>query len=178
MLNFLAPIFMLAEAPEVEPTAFGLDAGGWVAMGMLGVFAILIWQKVPALVASMLDKKIADIRGQMESAAALLASAEALKAEYEAKTAAVQAQAKDILANAQEEAEALVANAKAEAKALVERRKHIAEEKIAAAQANAVADVRAKAALSIQQAATLLIAEHHTATGDTGLVEAAIARLN
>ena len=49
-----------AAAPSMhEPTALGFDPGGWVALAMLVVFAILIWKKVPAAIGKALDKKIA-----------------------------------------------------------------------------------------------------------------------
>src|SRR5687767_16009003 len=80
-------------APHAEPTAFGLDATQWVALAMVVVLAILIWKKVPAAIASALDKKIATIREQLEEASQLRAEAEALKAEYEAKASAADAEA-------------------------------------------------------------------------------------
>ena len=70
---------------DLEPTALGLDAGGWVAAAMLAVFALLLWKKIPAMLAGMLDKRIAEVTAQLESASRLRAEAESLKAEYEAK---------------------------------------------------------------------------------------------
>jgi hypothetical protein len=32
-----------APAEAAEPTYFGLNPGGWVAVAMLAVFALLIW---------------------------------------------------------------------------------------------------------------------------------------
>jgi len=65
-----------------EPKALGLDAGGWVALAMLVVFAIAIYLRVPKMIGTMLDKKIAGIREQLDTAAKLRAEAEALKVEY------------------------------------------------------------------------------------------------
>src|SRR3954471_5153048 len=70
-----------------EPTFLGLDPGGWVALAMLAVFAVLIWKKVPGAIAKALDDKIALIRDQLAEAEALRKEAEALKAEYAAKAA-------------------------------------------------------------------------------------------
>jgi len=72
---------------EAEPTFLGLNPGGWVALAMLFVFAILIWKKVPAAIGKALDGKIALIRDQLAEAENLRKEAEALKAEYEAKAA-------------------------------------------------------------------------------------------
>jgi len=70
-------------APEhhPEPTAFGLDAPQWIALAMVVVFAILLWKRVPRIIAAALDNKIAGIRAQLDEAAQLRAEAEALKAE-------------------------------------------------------------------------------------------------
>ncbi len=159
------------------PTALGLDSNGWVAVGMLVVFGIMLWMKVPKAVGGMLDKQIAEIKKTLDEAANLRKEAEALKAEYEAKTAGAQAEAEALMETAEKEAEALVAQAEADTKALVARRKKMAEEKIAAAERSAIAEVRAKAANAATQAAESLIAAQHDAGADKALVDKAIADL-
>src|SRR6476619_1259280 len=72
---------------EVEATAFGLTAPAWIALAMIVVIAIMIWKKVPGAVAGALDSKIALIRDQLAEAESLRKDAEALKAEYQAKSA-------------------------------------------------------------------------------------------
>ena len=44
---------------HADPSVFGMDATVWVSVAMLVFFAILIWQKVPALLVRGLDGKIA-----------------------------------------------------------------------------------------------------------------------
>ncbi|MEO0440370.1 MAG: F0F1 ATP synthase subunit B [Pseudomonadota bacterium] len=161
-------------AEGAKPTALGLDATGWVAIGMLIVFGLMIWAKVPKLVSGMLDKQIAEIKQTLDEAANLRKEAEALKTEYEAKTAGAQAEAEALMASAEKEAEALVEQATADTKALVARRKKMAEEKIAAAERSAIAAVRAKAATAATQAAANLIAAKHDADADKSLVDKAI----
>ncbi|MBU6206067.1 MAG: F0F1 ATP synthase subunit B [Alphaproteobacteria bacterium] len=178
MVDALMLLAVAAEAPEAEPTAFGLDAGGWVAAAMLVVFAILLWQKVPALVAGMLDKRIAEIKAQLDSAAKLRLEAEALKAEYEAKAKALVSDAEAMLAHAQNEAKLIVAKAEAETKMTIKNRTQMAKDKIAAAEAAAIAEVRVKAAVASAAAARKLIADRHGAAQDKALVSDAIARLN
>ncbi len=164
--------------PEVEPTAFGLDAGGWVAMAMIAVIGIMIWQKVPALIASMLDKRIGDIRSQLDAATTLRAEAETLKSEYEAKAKAMVADAAAVMAHANTEAKALIAQAEIDTKALIARRSQMATDKIAAAERAALADVRARAAEASTAAARKLIIDGHGAAQDKALISEAIARLN
>lgn len=167
-----------------DPTALGFDATGWVAIAMLVVIAIMIWKKVPAVIGSALDKKIAGIRAQLDEAASLRKEAEALKAEYEAKAKAAAKEAEAILAHARDEADQIVSKAKDDATALIERRGRMAEDKIAAAERAAVAEVRAKAADAATSAAAALIAQNNDAAADKALVDQAIsgigagARLN
>jgi len=112
-----------SEAPHVDPSALGLDATMWVALAMIAVIALAIWKKVPAAIAGMLDKRIGEIRTQLDEAKQLRAEAEALKAEYEAKAAAAIADAEAMRASAHTEAEAILAKAEADATALIGRRK-------------------------------------------------------
>jgi F-type H+-transporting ATPase subunit b len=160
------------------PTALGLDPGGWVALSMLAVFGIMIWKKVPALVAGMLDKQIAGIREQLDAASTLRKEAEALKAEYQAKNKAAGKEAEAIKAAAAKEADDIIAQAKKDATALIARRTQMAEDKIGAAERAAVAEVRAKAASTATAAATMIIASGHDAKADKPLIDATIARLN
>ncbi len=166
------------EAPRLEPKALGLDATAWVALAMLVVIGLMLWKKVPAVVAAALDRKIAGIRGQLDEARSLRAEAEALKAEYEAKAAAAGAEADAIRAQAAHEADAILAKARTDADALVERRARMAEDKIGAAERAAIADVRARAARAAAAAAATLIGESHDAAADRGLVDRTIATLN
>ena len=160
------------------PTAWGLDPGGWVAMSMVAVFGIMLWKKVPALVAGMLDKQIAGIREQLDAASNLRKEAEALKAEYAAKAKGAAKEAEAVKAAAAKEADDIVAQAKKDATALIARRTQMAEDKIGAAERAAIAEVRAKAASTASAAAAMIIASTHDAKADKPLIDATIARLN
>lgn len=160
------------------PTALGLDATAYVALAMLVVIVLMLWKKVPAAIGGALDRKIAGIRAQLDEASSLRAEAEALKAEYEAKSAAAAGEADAIRASAQREADALLAKARGDADALVARRAKMAEDKIGAAERDAIAQVRARAASAAAKAAAELIAETHDRAADRTLVNRAIATLN
>ncbi|QLC23760.1 F0F1 ATP synthase subunit B [Parasphingopyxis algicola] len=164
------------------PTALWLDSNGWVAMAMIFVLAVMIWKKVPGIIGAAMDKRIAAIRSEIEEASNLRAEAEALKAEYEAKTANADKEAAAMLDRAREEAAQIVTQAEADADALIERRGRLAEEKIAAAERSAIAEVRAKAASAATAAAAALIEQKHDAEADEALIDRTIsgmdARLN
>jgi F-type H+-transporting ATPase subunit b len=166
-----------AAAHHEEPTAFGLTPPMWIALAMVMVFAILLWKRVPALIGKALDKKIAGIREQLDEAATLRAEAEALKAEYEARSAQAGAEAATMLERARAEADSIVSKAEADAAALVERRTRMAEDKIAAAERAALDEVRAKAARAAAAAAETLIREKLDGQADKAMIDATIAEL-
>jgi F-type H+-transporting ATPase subunit b len=167
-----------AEPEHAVPSAFGFDATMLVALAMLVVIGLAIWKKVPAMIAGALDKQIAGIKEQLDAATNLRAEAEAIKAEYEAKAVQAAADAETMKANAAEEAKLIIANAKKDATAMVARRAKMAEDKIAAAETAAIADVRGAAAATAAAAAEHLIISSTDANADATLIDASIASLN
>ena len=167
------------EVPEEhhEPTALGFNAGGWVALAMVVVIAVMIWKKVPAVVAKVLDDKIAAIRSQLAEAEALREEAEKLRKEYQKKAKAADKEAAAMLERAKAESDTIIAKANADAEAMVERRTRMAEEKIAAEERSAINELRASAAAAATQAAEKLIAQRHDAAADAKLVDQAISGL-
>lgn len=173
----MANQFLLIAAEGAKPTAFGMDATVYVSIAMLVFIGILVWKKVPAMIAASLDAKIATIRQQLDEAEKLRNEAEALKAEYSAKIAGAESEAAEMRARAEAEAAALVDKAKADTTALIARRKKMAEDRIAAAEAAALGEVRAAAARAATEAAAALIGTKHGADADKALVDKAIKAL-
>jgi F-type H+-transporting ATPase subunit b len=162
---------------EAEATVLGLSAPWFVALAMVAVIAIIIWKKVPGAIGHALDKRIDSIRGQLAEAAKLRAEAEALRNEYQAKASAADAERQTLLERARHEAEAIVEQAKADTAALVERRQRMAEEKIAAAERQAIDEVRTKAASAAAAAAAKLLGEELGPDTDKAMVDKTIAEL-
>lgn len=162
---------------HAEPSALGMGPGAWVALAMLILIGIMLWKKVPAMIGAMLDSKIATIRQQLDEAAALRTEAEALKAEYQQRLSALDAETAALRERAQIEADAVVAKAQQELQQLIARRQKMAEDRIAAAERTAIADVREQATRAAVAAATQLIAERHDAASDRALIDAAIAQV-
>lgn len=157
------------------PTAFGfLTAPMAISLAMILVIAIIVWKRVPAAIGRALDSKIDVIKRQLAEAEALRKDAEALKAEYAAKSAAAEGEAATIVERARHEAEAILVQARDNAEALVERRQRMAEDKIGAEERAAVDQLRATVANAAREAAARLIAEKHDAAADEALVEQAI----
>ena len=160
-----------------DPAALGMDATAWVSLAMLVFIAILLWKKVPSLITRGLDSQIAAIRQRLDEAKTLRAEAEALRDEYARKIAGAEQDAANIVAHAQEESKSMIAEAEAKAAELSARRAKMAEDKIAAAERQAIAERRAQAADAAAAAAARLIAKSHDAGADKALVDRTISGL-
>ncbi|QZD89798.1 hypothetical protein K3148_13525 [Qipengyuania aurantiaca] len=159
-----------------EPELFGLAPFQIVSIAMLVLLLFAFFgAKVHKTIAGGLDNKIAAIKEQLEEAKQLRAEAEALRKEYADKIASAEKDAEAMLVNAQTEADAILEKAEADSKAMVERRKRMAEDKIAAAEREAVEDVRNRAVSAATGASRKLIAEKHDAEADRALADKVIA---
>jgi F-type H+-transporting ATPase subunit b len=169
--------FLAAGAEAPEPTALGLNAGGWVAVAMIVVFVIAVLAGAPRIIAGMLDARIEGIRKQLDEARALRAEAEKLRDEYARKAGEADTEAAALRGQAERQAEEIVEKAKLDAAALIERHKAIAAAKIASAERAAVEELRAKVATAAADAARTLIAETHGEAADRKLADEIIGNL-
>ena len=131
----------------------------WVAVAfiiMLGIFAYLGVHKT---VLTALDHRAGRIRAELEDARRLKEEANKVLADYKARRASAEAEAQDIVAGARAEAERIAAEAKAKMEDFVARRTKAAEGKIALAEAQALADVRAAAAEAAVTAASTILSQ-------------------
>lgn len=166
------------DANHAAPSALGFDASMMVALAMIVVIALAIWKKVPSMIGAALDKQIGAIQDQLDAATRLRAEAEAIKAEYAAKSMQAAKDAEALTAHAEEEAKQIIAKANIDATALIARRGKMAKDKIAAAEAAALADIRTKVAAVSALAAEHLIASGMDVKSDAVLIDRAIATLN
>src|SRR5690606_33200710 len=107
---------------------------------------LLLYFGVHRIIAKMLDGKIAEIETNIADAKRLREEAAALLVEYEQKRVAAEKEAEGIVTAAKEEAERLTVEAQASLEDLVARRTRAVEDKIAQAEAQAIAEVRARSA--------------------------------
>jgi F-type H+-transporting ATPase subunit b len=179
MMRYIAPIFTLALASPAAAASgpfFSLGNTDFiVTLGFLLFLAVLVYFKVPGLVAKMLDQRAEGIQSELDEARALRDEAQAILANYERKQKEVQEQADRIVASARKDAEDAAAQAKSDLQASVTRRLASAEEKIASAQTAAERDVRDAAVTVAIEAARKVIADQITATEANKLIDAAIA---
>ena len=153
-----------------------------VATAALILFLVLmVYLKVPGMITKGLDGRIKAIETELAEAERLRLEAKFLLEEYESKRQAAAKEAEDIVTAAREEAFRLTAEAKTSLEALVARRTKAVEDKIAQAESQAVAEVRARAADVAVEAARVLLTRQMATKGDA-LVDQAIkdvgAKLN
>ena len=168
---------LLLAASEDAPRALFLDDYGWVAMAMAILLGVIVWKKVPGMLMSGLDDKIAEIKKQLEDAKSLRAEAEAIRDEYAAKIASAEKDAEAMMEGAKAEADAILAKAEADSEKMVERRQRMAEDKIAAAEREALDAVRARAVEAAAVASRSLIAQNHDKAADSKLADEVISQL-
>ena len=131
----------------------------WVAVAffiLMGVFAYL---GVHRTALKALDHRSERIKAELDDARRLKEEAAKLLAEYQARRASAEREAQDIIASAKAEAERIAAEAKTKMEDFVARRTKTAEGKIALAEAQALADVRAAAADAAVTAASSILTQ-------------------
>jgi len=170
-------VSLTVAAGEGAPSAFGVQDYQWVSLAMLVLIGVFLWKKVPGLITGGLDKKIAEIKSQLDEAKDLRADAEKLRDEYAAKIADAEQDAAAMMEGAQREADAILEKAESDSEAMVARRQRMAEDKIAAAERDAIAGVRASAVDAASAASRALIADRHGADADKVLADEVISSL-
>jgi F-type H+-transporting ATPase subunit b len=108
-----------------------MDATFWATVALLIFLAIVIYYKVPGMIAGQLDQRAAKIQNELDEARRLREEAQQLLADYQRKRKEAEAEAQGIVDAAKREAKALAADAKVKTEEYVARRTAFAEQKIA-----------------------------------------------
>lgn len=122
-----------------------MDAPFWALVSLLIFFAVLIYMKIPKMMARSLDERADRIRNELEEARRLREEAQQLLAEYQRKRKEAEREAEDIVMAAEREAKLLLEDAEKQSGEYVARRSKLAEQKIAQAETDAINEVRASA---------------------------------
>jgi F-type H+-transporting ATPase subunit b len=150
-----------------------LDATFWATLALFVFIGVMLYLKVPKIIAGQLDNRIGKIEADLAEAERLRAEAKALLEDYQRKRQDAEKEAEGIVAAAREEAFRLTAEAGQSLETLIARRTKAVEEKIAQAEAQAVAEVRARSADLAVAAARVLLQKQMASKGDA-LVEQSI----
>ena len=131
----------------------------WVAVAFVILMGAFAWLGVHRTVLTALDHRSERIKAELDDARRLKEEAAKLLAEYQARRTSAEREAEEIIASARAEAERIAAEAKTKMEDFVARRTKTAESKIALAEAQALADVRAAAADAAVAAASTILSQ-------------------
>ncbi|MEM6305277.1 MAG: F0F1 ATP synthase subunit B [Pseudomonadota bacterium] len=178
-LTSLGAAVIASPALAADGPFFSLFNSDFVVLISFILFiGLLVFLKVPTLLAGMLDKRAEGIKSELDEARALREEAQTLLASYERKQQEVTEQADRIVAAAKEEANAAAEQARVDLAKSLERRMAAAEEQIASAEAGAVKEVRDQAVAIAVAAARDVIAKQMTAADSNKLIDDAIAQVD
>jgi F-type H+-transporting ATPase subunit b len=149
----------------------------WVAVAFIAFLAILLYYRVPRLIAKALDDRAEAIRKELDQARRLREDAQNLLADYKKRHRNVGQEAEAIVDLARREAEALAQETRASLKDTLERRTKLAEDKIARAEAQAIDEVRAAAIDAAVAAAERILREKMAGSGGAALIDQSIRDL-
>jgi F-type H+-transporting ATPase subunit b len=149
----------------------------WIAVAF-GVFVlILLYYRVPNLVAKSLDDRAEAIRKELDEARRLREEAQTLLADYQKRHRNVGQEADAIVEQARREAEAFAHETRVSLKDTLERRTKQAEDKIARAETQAVDEVRAAAIDVAMAAAERILREKTAGSSGASLIDQSIRDL-
>ncbi|SLN33847.1 F0F1 ATP synthase subunit B family protein [Oceanibacterium hippocampi] len=150
------------------------DPAFWVAISFLLFIAVVLYYKVPGMIAGQLDSRAARIKTELETAQKLREDAQALYAEYQRKQRDALATAEEIVAKAKADAKRHRQESEAAITASLARRTEQAEQRIRQAEENAVAEIRAAAVEIAVAAAGRIIGEELKGKKGSEMVDKAI----
>ena len=131
----------------------------WVAVAFVILMVVFGYLGIFKTAMASLDHRAARIKAELDDAERLKQEAAKVLAGYKARSASAEREAADIIANAKVEAERIATDAQAKMEDFVARRTKTAESKIALAEAQALADVRAAAADAAVTAASTILSQ-------------------
>lgn len=149
----------------------------WVAVAFVLLLVGFAYLGVHKTAIKALDNRSERIKNELDEARRLKDEAAALLAEYKKKRETAEHEALDIVEAARSEAERLAAEGKAKLEEFVARRTQMAETKIAQAEAQALADVRAAAADAAVTAAAKVLSSSVKGDAAENLVTQGIAEV-
>ncbi|KWV48364.1 ATP F0F1 synthase subunit B [Bradyrhizobium macuxiense] len=149
----------------------------WVAIAFVILMIVFAYVGVHRTLLTALDHRAERIKAELDDARRLKDEATKLLGEYKARRTSAEREAEDIISSAKAEAERIAAEAKTKMEDFVARRTKTAESKIAMAEAQALADVRAAAANAAVSAASTILSQSVKGSVADGLVSKGIAEV-
>ncbi len=149
----------------------------WVFLAIVIVIAGAVYKGIHKVMAKALDDRGEAIRKELNEARQLREEAQTLLASFQRKQVEAEEQAKDIVKQARLDAQTMANNARQDLKERLDRRAEQAEAKIKNAEAQAMADVKARAVDLAAKAAEQILRRDLTSTDHNALVKDGIAEM-
>lgn len=177
----MIPFLFAAAAQEVheataehETVPLWQDTSLWVLVAFVIVIGIMAKAGVHKTIAGGLDKRAQKIADELEQARKLRDEAQELLAQYQRRQREAEEEAKGIIEQAKKDAQRLAAESREKIAEQIERRAKAAEDKIARAEAQAIAEVRGQAADLAIETAREIIRSRMDKGAQSALVEKSI----
>jgi len=167
-----------AASEASHSTPFYADTSFLVGAAVMTFLAILVYLGVHKSIIASLDARGEKIQGELDEARKLKEEAQSMLAQHQRRQREAAKEAGDILAHAQDEAAAIKAEVSGEIDTMIERRTRLAQDRIKAAEAAAVKDVRQVAVEIATNAAQTVIAQHLTAEAQQANIDKSIEDLD
>lgn len=149
----------------------------WVFLALVLVIGAAIYKGIHKVMGKALDDRADAIRKQLDEARTLREEAQALLADYQRKQVEAEQQAKEIVKQARKDAENMATQARADLQERLTRRAELAEAKIANAEVQAMADVKARAVDLATKAAEQLIKDQFKTSDHSTLIKDGVAQM-
>ncbi len=149
------------------------DTGIWVLFSFL-VFVGIVWKFGKDKIVGMLDKRIEQIRKEIETAESLRIEAQELLAQYQRKQRDAAKEAAEIVETAKTHAAEILKQAEKELDETAKRREQQLEERLKRMEQNAMLEIRAYAAELAVKATSEIIAKQMDKKTNENLVDQSI----
>ncbi|MBB3288585.1 MULTISPECIES: F0F1 ATP synthase subunit B [Rhizobium] len=153
---------------------FAFDNTFFAFVSLLIFLGLIVYLKVPGMMAKSLDDRADQIRNELAEAKRLREEAQHLLAEYQRKRKEAEAEAANIVAAAEREADMLTTEARKKTEEFVANRTALSEQKIKQAEADAMKAVRSAAVDLAIAAAESVLAKKADGSIQSGLFNDAV----
>ena len=158
-------------------TPFYLDSKFWVFVPLVLFLALIAYKGAFKAMGKSLDDRADKIKAELDEARRLREEAQQLLASYHRKQKEAEEQAEEIVKQARSDAENMAVQARKDLTERLERRAAQAEAKIANAEAQAMSEVKAKAADLAMDTAEILLRTKMTAAEKSKLIKDGISQM-
>lgn len=149
------------------------DSQIWVTVSFL-VFLFVMWKLGKSKLLEMLDKRIEDVRKEIETAESLRVEAQELLAQYQRKQRDAAKEAEEIVATAKTHAAEIKKQAEKDLKEIAKRREQQLADRLERMEQNALQEIQAHAAQLAVKATSEIIAKQMDKKTNENLVDKSI----